>query len=245
MAHASQIVLGTMRMAEGSMEPADWSAFLQHAYQLGIRRLHSSHEYESFPLFCETLSLLRREAPAVQFRHVVKLAAPSFEDPGFSKDLLHRLIENYRKKLAVDIVHDVQWMWRHSLSDEPRRLTLAHAAMAAIGEVSMSMTEQGLIERFFCFPYTKGFADLILEQKLGNGLIVYRNLAEREFDSHLDICAAQGKAGIIIRPFHAGALVEEGAMDALDLLTQALDHPAIESAILSTSSRAHLEQLID
>jgi hypothetical protein len=245
MANASHIVLGTMRMAEGSMGPAEWSAFFQAVHQLGIRSLHSSHEYDSFGLFCATLALLRRDAPAVAFRHVVKLAAPSFDDDGFSADALRGQIEGYRTALGTDAVHDVQWMWRHSLSDEALRLNLAKAAMTAISEASDTLKEQGLIERFFCFPYTTCFADLVLDGDLGDGLIVYRNLAEREFDSQLDICAERRKTAIIIRPFHAGALVTEGALDARDLLTQALDHRAIESAILSTSSLPHLEQLID
>jgi aryl-alcohol dehydrogenase-like predicted oxidoreductase len=245
MAKASHIVLGTMRMAERSMGPAEWAPFFQAAHRLGIRSLHSSHEYESFGLLCETLALLRRDAPAVAFRHVVKLAAPSFNDDGFSANALRGQIEEYRAALGTDIVHDIQWMWRHSLSDEPLRLNLAKAAMAAISEASLLLKDQGLIERFFCFPYTTGFADLVLDEDMGDGLIVYRNLAEREFDGQLDRCAERGKTAIIIRPFHAGALVEQGALDARELLTQALDHRAIESAILSTSSLPHLEQLID
>jgi hypothetical protein len=244
MVYARKIVLGTMRMHESSVNPSGWAKFLLAAHERGVRCLHSSTEYDSFHLFCETLAIIQRDHPGIQFRHIVKLAAPSFDDAGFDCGDLLAKIEAYRIALNVPVVHDIQWMWRKDLKVEADRLVAATEAAHAIAEAREAVTARGMAERVLCFPYTTGFADLAIKHKFCDGLIVYRNDEERDFETQLDLCAERGLPAIIIRPFLAGKLLDGQGSSARQLLARSLDHPAIESAILSTGNLAHLDALI-
>lgn len=77
-----------------------------------------------------------------------------------------------------------------------------------------------------------------------DGFTVYRNRLEREYDDLLDMCPSRSKSCLVIRPFAAGKLLDEESEFPRELLTAALDHPAVEAAIFSTSNLAHLDALI-
>lgn len=244
MAKPSQITFGTMRMHEVDRSARQWADFLAEVHMRGVQTVHSSDEYDSYPLFCEALAIFRESNPGLQFRHVVKLAEPSFDDSGFDSTRLAARLEAYRHSLSADVINDVQWMWRKDLKDEGRRLKDGRSALAQIGDAASRLKADGKMDRFLCFPYTHGFADLMLETEFLDGFVIYRNANEREFDHLLDPCGANGKTCLIIRPFSAGATLNSDS-DPADQLAAALDHPAIESAILSTSSLAHLDQLLN
>jgi hypothetical protein len=234
------LVLGTMRFLDVERTTVEWREFLRSAYNLGYQTLHSSSEYESFPL----LSGLLSNSGDIRFRHVVKLAEPSFDDEDFDAGRLEQKVHDYCRSLSTPVIHDVQWMWRHSLKDEAARLSQFERRLDAIGDAATRLKTSGLIQRFFCFPYTPGFAAAALAHDAIDGLIVYRNVNETEYDAHIDDCAKLGKTCQIIRPFFGCAEGVPTDISHEEMLTFALNKPAIESAILSSNSVAHLSALM-
>ncbi len=233
-----------MRMSETALTVNEWASFLAYTYDRGVRKLHSSDEYDSFPLFCEVLKTLKQKMPNIIFNHIVKLAVPSFDDPGFDAKALAQKVDAYRIALGTEIVHDVQWMWRSDLKDEDKRLEMLTQSSLAIDTASKALKASGVIARFFCFPYTIGCAKIAIDLKACDGLVVYRNDKERDFDPLLDECFERGKNCMIIRPFLGGELLGNDNDDAKSQLERALSHPAVEAAIFSTSQQAHFDALL-
>jgi hypothetical protein len=116
----SAIVFGTMRMAEEKGDVSYWSGLLREIYYAGVNTLHSSTEYDSFPLLQAVLQNVSRADPAVRFKHLVKLAEPHFTDAGYVSSRLFNKVEEYREKLNVNKLDAIQWMWRSNLPDEQR-----------------------------------------------------------------------------------------------------------------------------
>lgn len=239
----SKIIFGTMRLLDANRSVEQSADYFEALQDLGVRRLHSSLEYESFPLLVEVLKLLTRRAPHRRFRHMVKLAEPSFDDDdGFSARRFSSRIDDYRRKLAVDRLDDVQWMWRRKLDDDSGRISDFCNHAEAIGEAVEAQRRRGAIGRVFCFPYSPEFGVAAVQRDWTDGLAVYRNAEERAYEIALEDAAALGKTAIVIRPFFGGKLVESA--DPATLLAAALDGPAIEAAVLSTNSIAHMRALL-
>lgn len=241
---ADRICLGTMRLSESDRPVTAWVDFLLAAHRLGVRALHVSHEYDTWPLFCEIVAEMAARPNAPAFRYVAKIAEPHFDSRSFEPSRLAAVIAEVRAGLGSTCLHDVQWMWRGDLQDEPARLAQFRAQSAQLEAEIAALKRDGGIERFLCFPYTTGFAAAALELPGIDGLVVYRNLAEREFDLQLGSCAASGRIAHIIRPFFGGQTLEASHPAPPAQLAAALDHPAIEYAILSTSRLDHLRQLL-
>jgi hypothetical protein len=239
-----KIIFGTMRLAEGERTAEQTADYFAALHDLGIRTIHSSHEYESFPLVTDALQVMARREPRRSFRHMVKLAEPSFDDDDrFSADRLSRRIDHYRRALDADMLDDVQWMWRRKLDEDPGRIADFAADADAIGEAVEKERARGSIARLFCFPYTPDFAASAIGRDWVDGLAVYRNVEERDYDSALGQASAAAKTAVVIRPFFGGKLV--AGADPAELLAAALDGPAIEAAVLSTNSIAHMRALLD
>jgi hypothetical protein len=174
---------------------------------------------------------------------MVKLAEPSFDDDDcFRANRLSERIDQYRRMLGAEKIDDVQWMWRRKLDDDPGRISHFQSNTAAIGEAVEAEKARESVGRFLCFPYSPAFASAAVEQEWVDGLAVYRNLEEHDYDSALEETAAAGKTAIVIRPFFGGKLVEQ--RDPAELLAAALDAPAVEAAVLSTNSMTHMRALI-
>src|SRR3546814_11424610 len=67
-------------------------------------------EYDSFPLLREILGRLRREHRDVEFRHMVKLGDPHFDEESFDAERFSARVDGYRSALGTERVDDVQWM---------------------------------------------------------------------------------------------------------------------------------------
>jgi len=77
-----------------------------------------------------------------------------------------------------------------------------------------------------------------LSKPLFDGLTIYRNLKEKEFDGFLNYFSNN----IIIRPLNSGNLDKKiNKKDAFDF---SVNHPNIDYAIVSISSREKLNELI-
>lgn len=244
MALPSQLIFGTMRMSLDMHPRAYWETFFEELYVREIQVVHSSSEYESFELLCSTLQELNRNSSSCKFRHVIKLAEPSFGENGFKVDRLQDRLESYRDDLGADQIDDVQWMWRQDLHTEGKRLQDLESSLSRISEVVAELKERGTIKRFLCFPYTVKFGINIIDSEFIDGFTVYRNRLEREYDGLLDMCQSRAKRCLAIRPFAAGDLLNTSSDVPRDVLSVALDHPAVEAAIFSTSNLAHLDELM-
>ncbi len=241
---SGKVVLGTMRLHEAGKSVDEWVEFFIAARRLGISTLHSSSEYESFPLLCRVLERVACLAPGVKFRHIVKLGEPHFDEMSFSAERLIRKVEQYKDRFGVVCIADVQWMWRHGIDNDPSRVEQFLCAAADISAAAESLKRNGSIERFLCFPYTPAFAAAALELEIVDGFVVYRNAKEVEYDGLLDRAGVLGKPCLVIRPFFGGQLLENGGVDPVFLLRFALDKPSIEAAVVSCSKLDHLEELI-
>jgi aryl-alcohol dehydrogenase-like predicted oxidoreductase len=237
------LALGTMRMLAVERSEAKWLDFLSEAHRLGLQTLHSSVEYDSFPLLSSLLSQSDTVESLPKFRHIAKLAEPSFDDQGFDTSRLRNRVEAYLSALSTPVLHDVQWMWRQSLNIDELRVEQFDRQLDLIAEAVGRLKRDGLIERFFCFPYSIAFGRVALEHEAIDGLIVYRNVQETEYDPLIDRSYELSKPCHIIRPFNAGVALETDQRTHGALLAFALDKPAIESAILSSNSIEHLQQL--
>jgi hypothetical protein len=237
------ITLGTMRMLEIERSNREWVEHLRSVHDLGIRTLHSSVEYDSFPLLSTLLDEFTQAGGSRQFRHIVKLGEPSFDDATFDAGRLQKKVRDYCTALSVSGVDDVQWMWREGLKDDQRRISQFQAQLDQIAVAAGNLKRNGLLKRFFCFPYSVEFGRVALEHPSIDGLVVYRNREETEYDRLIDRADMLSKRCHVIRPFKAGSVLDGGQRSAAEALVFALDKPAIESAILSTNSLDHLRQL--
>jgi hypothetical protein len=244
MASASQLVFGTMRMLEVERSVDDWIEFFAQLHARGITRIHSSSEYDSFPLFAEVMRTAALRYPDVRFRHIVKLAEPSFDETGFAFGRLQQRLDGYRLALEVEKIDDIQWMWRANLKEEAARLADFSASLPAIDDAIVALKDDSSITAFYCFPYTTAFAEQVLQSRQIDGLTIYRNMREHDYDYLLDRCHAEGKTCLAIRPFAAGAALSTDGPDAAARFDASVDHPAIEGAILSTSKLPHIDALV-
>lgn len=240
---AKYLTLGTMRFLEVERSRAEWLGFLRSARDSGVVALHSSSEYESFPLLQSLLGQAGTAQPDLGYRHIAKLAEPSFDDAGFSGQRLTEKVLAYCVALSTPILHDVQWMWRQGLGDDVQRRRDFAAALDDIGRAVSDLKRQGLIERFLCFAYSPAFAEAAIAHEAIDGLVAYRNMRERDYDAAIARCGALGKVCHIIRPFDAGAALTSTDQTPEQLLRSAIDMPAIETAIVSSNSKDHLAQL--
>lgn len=241
---ADQIILGTMRLHETSRSLDEWLEFFVAVHRLGIRTLHSSSEYESFELLRDILDALSKAAPDLSFGHVVKLAEPGFADAEFDGQRMIDHVDDYRSSLGVDHIECVQWMWRAGLADDVARVQSFAVAEPEMQSVFRALKTTSAVGEFLCFPYSTHFAERAVQSPMIDGLTVYRNRNEREYDGAIDACAEAGKKVTIIRPFDAGACFTAHGADARSLLSDALEKPAITAAILSSSNLAHLGALV-
>ncbi len=239
-----RLIYGTMRMGEVTRSVTEWSDFLISVHALGITKLHSSSEYESFPLLCEILQHLAQCEDPLEFTHIAKLAEPSFDDADFDAGRLEQKIDAYRKALGSECIHDVQWMWRQNLNDDAGRIEQFEQALAAIAPAIAALKSAGKIGRFLCFPYSVDFAQAAIASEIIDGLAVYRNTDETEYDPLIQSCADIGKTVLVIRPLNAGKVLSNESIPAASHVQMALDMPAIEAGIISSNSLDHIRELL-
>ncbi|MCI0560874.1 MAG: hypothetical protein MN733_20510, partial [Nitrososphaera sp.] len=198
-----KLAFGSMRMLERSHGARRWANLLRRSAELGVTLWHSSDEYESFELFCETYRLVCRAGFQHIILHVVKLAEPSFQQLEFDQRRLIKRVDSYLMKLGVDRIN-VQWMWRGQLSDDKRRLDSVSSQEAEIQSAFDQLRQEGKIGSVLPFPYTYAFAEWVLGRSWCDGLTCYLNPIEVEMLPLTRVAAATGKSILALRPL-AGA----------------------------------------
>jgi aryl-alcohol dehydrogenase-like predicted oxidoreductase len=233
------LIWGTMRMLAHTQEPAFWVDFFRDLHQRGINTLHSSLEYDSFPLLCEVLRRLRKDG--ITFRHMVKLAEPSFADTDFSPNRLLAKLQAYQHLLGTDCIHHVQWMWRSDLQHETNRVVTFTQQHADIHSAFAHLKSTGQAQQITCFPYTPGFADATLAIPSLDGLTVYWNPQEQDYLPQMQACVQHRKQVYTLRPFGAGQLHNTTSAELLDFTF----HTQLVTATVFTATRpAHLDQVL-
>lgn len=239
----SKIVLGTMRMSLEMRSRQHWVRLLADAYDLGVRRLHCSDEYSSYPLLCECLDRLRASRPDIAFSVVAKLAEPTFEVEEFGEARFFDRLDAYRSHLKLDSIETVQWMWRGLLDDHPRRCVSFRASERSISQTIERAREEGRLEHVYCFPYDPNFAMEAIESDCQDGLAVYRNPTEADYDDAIERCRQLGKGVMVIRPFAAGSSLQQS--DPESLIRYSATLPQVTGIIVSCSTTEHLQQCVE
>lgn len=238
-----RLVYGTMRLCEHEGGPDDWARFFARLYENGITWLHSSAEYESFDLLCETLSVLRSNYPRCEFHHVVKLAEPSFGEENFVSERLNERLEHYRRRLGVKAIDEVQWMWRGQLDDDPGRVETFRRQGEEISRTFEGVKCNGGVDRFLCFPYSVPFAEAALQLGGLDGLAVYRNLREKDYDEVVARCRPPQRV-LAIRPFGAGECFD-GNSSTREMLDYVFKMPAVDGAVFTATMEKHIKEVLD
>src|SRR5580693_9969949 len=120
----SVLALGTMRLTPPKFDAASALALLLHLSDHGVTSFHVSHEYDSYGFVCDALAALRRARPAAPVELIAKLAAPHFDEIGFSAERLRERIEALLRRLPAERVDVVQWMVRHTPNEDAPRLAI-------------------------------------------------------------------------------------------------------------------------
>lgn len=239
-----KIIFGSMRMLEYDFPAAYWVNLFSELHDLGIRIWHSSSEYESFDLYCDVMAEFQKQFPNKVVKHMVKLAEPHFHVNEFSETLFEEKVDDYLRKLDAESLFCVQWMWRGDLSDNENRRKLFLESYPEIEKSVQKLKQNRKIENFHCFPYDVNFAEAVIDKPAVDGLVVYRNKLETEYDNLLEESARNGKSNFIIRPLFAGKALELEGETPRSLLQFALGKAGVEGAVLSISSVDKIKQIL-
>jgi hypothetical protein len=220
----SKLIFGSMRMSEYDYSVLHWVDLFDKMHDSGIFVHHVSSEYDSYVLYITVLKEFNLKYPNKQILHLVKLAEPHFDSSEFNPYLFQSKIDKYFVELNVSKLWGIQWMWRGDLFE---------------------LKKNNLIDGFYLFNYTNTFCELAItlskqfDNSLFDGLTVYRNVQENEFDKYLDYF----ERNIIIRPLFAGKL--ETSLSKKQLVEYALNHGRVTNGIISISSIDKLNQLLN
>lgn len=246
----SPLAFGSMRIHERALDDDAWEALLREAIERGVTTLHSSSEYESYPRFCGLVARLS----GLPIQHVVKLADPHFGEAGFDAARFEARVDAYLAGLGAERLDVVQWMWRGDLKDEPGRLAAFSRERGAIRAAFDALRAKGKLGAVAPFPYTAGFADRVIggpatsgaaagqDSPLCEGLAVYLNPAEREMLPQIRAAARAGMGTVAIRPLAAGQAL--AGTTAAACVREVLAEPGVATAVVTFSSRAHLDELL-
>lgn len=237
-----RIICGTMRMVDVERSVPEWVEFLAYLHDRSITTLHSSAEYDSFPLLCQVLAAFRQQYPKKQFQHVVKLAVPHFQETGFSATQLNTKVAEYCQQLHITTIDIVQWMWRADLEQDAARCQNFAVQSPEIAQAVAELKATHSIRQFMCFPYTQDFAEQALKYDFVDGLMAYHNHLEPEYENAFAQVASLNKVGIAIRPFAAGQAFNNG-LSAMQLLDNTLQKSGIDHVVVGLSSQAHVEAI--
>ncbi|WP_169393146.1 MULTISPECIES: hypothetical protein [Psychrobacter] len=218
-----------------------WANLLIASYHAGIDTIHSSVEYETYPILLSVLKLVAKLDSTVAFKHIVKLAEPHFSNSSYSSDRLEGKIQQYLDDLGVNQLESVQWMWRSSLPDDHRIISFVKQYKQISDDIK-TLKQDGLIKSAYCFPYSVAFMEKALELNIFDGFCVYRNPLELDYDDILKKC--KDDTVISIRPFFSSKELIENK-SPIELLNYNFLEPAIKSSILSLSSLPQLNEIKD
>lgn len=239
----STLALGTMRLMAPKFDAESAQRLLLHLADQGVSSFHVSHEYDSYRFVCEALAGLKRARPSAPMEIIAKLAAPHFDETGFSAGRLGERIDGLLQRLPVARVDVVQWMIRHTPNDDAPRLEILARDRDAIAEAAGRLKAAGKIGAFAVFPYSEPFRQAVLAEPFIDGMVDYLNPSELEAAPWLDRLQAAGQGFVAMRPLFAGRLAA-GAAATDAALRFPLLHPATAAIVVSLSNTQQADQAI-
>lgn len=254
----SQICFGSMRFLEEKITESEGIELLSAMVDMGISTLHSSHEYESYPFFCEVLTKYKKLNPSKKLEHIVKLPAPHFKEDRFCKNKFIELVDSKLLELGAERLEVVQWLLRHEPNTDEFRIPLLYDCCDELAEVWAELKQAGKVGVLYSFPYSSSFANEVLKVSLCSGITDYLNLIELENTSLMPTLLNNNQGFIAIRPYCAGRINELPeskqklllAMLKVEALNDAaiqfpLLNPLVVSEVVSFSSSAHLTNIVE
>ncbi len=238
----NKFVFGTMRLNE--LDALRAKHLLKYLLKKGIRKFHSSTEYESFPLFAEQLGKACEEVGVLpnEIDHIIKLASPHFDETEISRISIERMIDQYRTALNVETIHAIQWMARINLKQENLRISLIKNSADLLTSISSKLKSGNAIRQFGCFPYTFEFAIHAIQSGAFDCFIDYYNPSERMCVGYFPFLQEQGMTFYSLRPFFAGKSIGE-TNSIEDLLRFSLKLQNLGGMIISTNDIEHFDQI--
>lgn len=224
----------------GAGDVAGAARLIDHALDLGITSFHCSSEYETFPLFEEAWRRRRNRGAASV---IAKVAVPHFGEPRFCARTFREKVDFYLKALSLERLEVVQWLLRYELREEAARQRILTESEEEISALVEELKRSGKIAALVSFPYTQGIAEAVLGMDFCDGLAVYVNPLEREMDSMIQSADSLGKGVVAIRPYAAGRVFSETGLSPSEALEHVFSFPAVVSAVVSASSKEHLDLL--
>lgn len=223
------------------VEPDDRPAaeFLVELAELGFDTHHSSVEYDTSDRYEVALTAAR--AAGGRFRHVVKIAEPSWDSDRFDPGRFLARVDAECERLGTEHIDTVQWLVR---TPDPADVDATSAVLErdrdAIVQTFRTLIESGRIGEVFGFPYTRPMAEKLIDDRAGDalvdGLTLYLNPEERHWHD-----LASTVPTIAIRPFAGGAVPADGRRSAL---LDVLSTGGVRSAMVSISSRRHAAEIL-
>jgi aryl-alcohol dehydrogenase-like predicted oxidoreductase len=239
----SVLTFGTMRLTAPKFDAASALALLLHLSDHGVTCFHVSHEYDSYAFVCDALAALRRSRPAAPIELIAKVAAPHFDEAGFSAARLREHVEALLQQLPAERVAVVQWMVRHTPNDDAPRLAILERDRVAVAETAARLKAEGKIGAFAAFPYSEPFRRAVLAEPFVDGLVDYLNPFELEAAAWLDRLSASGQGFVAMRPLFAGEVCRDPATVTAALGFPLL-HPATAATVISLSDVRQANQAI-
>ncbi len=239
----SRICLGTMRLT-GDNGTAANARFLSKLHDLGIDSHHSSWEYDSDQHY--VASLTKAMQSGRRFRHVVKVAEPSWDDMAFNPSRFRTKVQDECDRLGVDHIDVVQWLIRtKDPQNEPVCLELLARDKGIIGETFTSMINEGMIGAVVGFPYLPRIGHELLANQsnttpLVDGLSLYLNDQEPAQSASEAIALTQRCPIVAIRPFAGGQIPPEQRMASIG---RVLDNPRVVCAVVSLTDGERAQKL--
>lgn len=241
----SKLIFGTMRMTEYNYSTSHWIDLFSEMHDRGIFVHHVSSEYESYCYYLDVLKEFNLKFPNKEIAHLVKIAEPHFDSDIFNLILFQSKIDKYLTDLNKSMLWGIQWMWRGNLNDEAGRLKSYESNFQLLYSKVKELKKKNIIDGFYLFPYTITFCEHVLELskivkiKLFDGLTVYRNIQENDFDKYLSFF----ERNIIIRPLYGGKL--NTTIHPQRLVEFSLNHIGVAKGIISISSSFRLKELLN
>lgn len=230
----SNITFGTMRLFDKKLSNNQVLSLIEKCYEVGINTHHSSFEYNSYELYCQSLRQFNRRN---NIKHIVKLSSPHFEEKRFSARILEERIDLQLKALGIDQIDVLQWLVRSKpITDATRLNTIIHQN-EEINHSFRELKQKGKIKSVFSFPYSVTFTEEVLKLEEVDGIISYLNLEERDY-----VQFANSIPFIAIRPLNAGKLIDKQnpERDLKRCITFVSEQSNVMSQVISIN---HLEQL--
>lgn len=230
MKELSAISLGTMRFLDKGLSVKQVTALFDCAKDKGITTLHVSSEYSSY-------DLVKAALPHRDHQFIVKLAAPHFDEDGFSQKSLEKKVDRFLLDFKRDSIDVAQWMWRMNPLDDDSRIEKTGEQLGSMQEAFQALVVSGKVKQFSCFPYTPSYMHFIRKKGLMHSQTNYLNFWEDDlFEGGI------AEDSIVLRPLAAGRF-RKSNFSLSHCLSYPLSHPNIKTVVISLHNKKNIEEV--